>query len=86
MPFACTDILLVENGSGDVFVVEAPSNMADVGCIVVFDEGNTGTVIQRAFIGNDAHILDLVRSIAETYEAEEIFLSYWKKEKPHESP
>ena len=80
MSFACTDILLVETGDSSTFVVEAPSNMADVGSIVHFDGGKTGTVIQRAFIGRDAPLLAMVRSLADTYPAERIFLRYWEKE------
>ena len=72
------EMLLVEVND-TVAAVKAPCKRADVGDMILFDGVQLGKVIRKAFICDQA-TEDLITTALPTYDAEEIFVSSWKRE------
>lgn len=75
--FQYTDLLLVQLPDGTKHLVIAPSHKADVGDLVLFNEG-IGTVLRTAWLGIDTEMIgELLGELTDVYVAKEIFGRSW---------
>lgn len=79
MDTVAKDILLVKTGSGSSVIVEAPGHTVYPGALVAYDGGKYGIVQQRAWIGVEHAVIDILSAITPVYELEEAFTSTWKR-------